>query len=56
MTKFLPKNIQTATCDPVVATAMENIDWCAQAEANNCYPVVEEVVPEEAVVEEENLL
>ena len=52
MTKFLPKNIQVATCDPVIATAMENIDWCAQAEANNCYPVVEE----EVVVEEENPL
>lgn len=51
MTKFLPKNIQVATCDPVVAAAMENIDWCAQAEANNCYPVVEE-----EVVNEENPL
>ena len=42
MTKFLPKNIQVATCDPVVASALEGIDWCAAAEANDCYPAVEE--------------
>ena len=42
MTKFLPHNVQTKACEPVVASALEEIDWCAAAEANNCYPVIEE--------------
>jgi len=44
--------MQTRACEPVVASALEDIDRCAAAEANNCYPVVEE----EVVVEEENPL
>lgn len=48
----MPKNLQAQICNPVVATAMEWIDWCAEAEANNCNPVVVEeeevnVIPEE---------
>ena len=42
MAKFLPNNIQTMACDPVVASAFENIDWCAAAENYNCAPTVEE--------------
>ena len=42
MAKFLPNNIQTMACDPVVASAFENIDWCAAAENYNCIPAVEE--------------
>ncbi len=38
----MPKNIQTASCDPVVASAFENMDWCAAAETYNCYPVESE--------------
>ena len=45
MANFIPKNLQAKICNPVVASAMEWIDWCAEAEANNCNPVV---------VEEEN--
>ena len=40
--KIMPKNIQTASCDPVVASAFENMDWCAAAETYNCYPVESE--------------
>ena len=42
MTKFLPHNVQVATCDPVIASAMENIDWCAEAESHNCSVVEDE--------------
>ena len=34
----MPKNIQTASCDPAIASAFENMDWCADAETYNCYP------------------
>lgn len=40
--KFLPHNVQTKACEPVVASTLEGIDWCAAAETNNCYPVIEE--------------
>jgi hypothetical protein len=36
MIKFLPENMQTRACEPVVASALEDIDRCAAAEANNC--------------------
>jgi len=42
MVKFLPHNVQTKVCEPIVTSALEEIDWCAAAEANNCYPVIEE--------------
>ena len=42
LAKFMPKNIQVSVCDWVVASALENIDWCAAAEANNCTPAVVE--------------
>jgi len=32
----MPKNIQTLTCDPVVASAMETIDWCEKAQEADC--------------------
>ena len=38
----MPKNVQTMACDPVVASAFENTDWCAAAETYNCYPVAQE--------------
>jgi hypothetical protein len=47
MIKFLPHNVQTKTCDPVVTSALEEIDWCAAAEANNCYPKIEDSEIEE---------
>ena len=42
MVKFLPHNVQTKVCEPIVTSALEEIDRCAAAEANNCYPVIEE--------------
>ena len=32
----MPNNLQSKVCEPVLATAMEWVDWCAEAEANNC--------------------
>ena len=40
--KVMPKNIQTASCDSVIASAFEWIDWCAAAENYNCTPAVAE--------------
>ena len=34
--------MQTRACEPVVASALEDIDRCAAAEANDCYPEIEE--------------
>ena len=36
MVSILPHNLQTKVCDPVVATAMEWVDWCAAAESHDC--------------------
>ena len=47
LTKVMPKNVQTMSCDPEIASAFENVDRCAMAEANNCVVNVE--------AEEENL-
>ena len=43
----MPKNLKAEACDVAVASAMEKIDWCAAAEANNCYPVIEDNEVEE---------
>ena len=48
----MPKNIQVSACDWVVASALENIDWCAAAEANNCTPAVVESDETENVSED----
>ena len=42
MVKFLPENMQTRACDPVVASALEDIDRCAAAEVNGCMPATVE--------------
>ena len=42
MVKFLPENMQTRACDPVVASALEDIDRCAAAEVNGCMPAAVE--------------
>ena len=39
---FLPKNLQSKSCDSAVASAMEWVDWCASAEKYGCYPVQSE--------------
>ena len=41
---IMPKNLQSKFCnyDWVVESALESIDWCAAAEANNCTPAVVE--------------
>lgn len=38
MLRVMPKNLKTESCDVAVASAMENIDWCAAAQSYNCYP------------------
>ena len=40
MIKFLPENMQARACEPVVASALEDIDRCAAAEEYNCNPAV----------------
>ncbi len=32
----MPKNLQNKVCEPVLSSALESMDWCAAAEANNC--------------------
>ena len=38
----MPKNLKAESCDAVVQTTLENMDWCAAAEENNCTLVSEE--------------
>ena len=42
LAKVMPKNVQTMACDPAIASAFENMDWCAAAETYNCYPAESE--------------
>ena len=44
---FIPKNLQEKFCDPLLTSTIESIDWCAAAEANNCYPAIEDNEVEE---------
>ena len=32
----MPKNLKAESCDAVLESALENMDWCAMAQANNC--------------------
>jgi hypothetical protein len=32
----MPENLQTKVCDPVIATAMETVDWCEKAQEAEC--------------------
>ena len=52
MIKFLPENMQVRACEPVVASALESIDWCAAADANNCTSAVVETGDAENVSED----
>ena len=36
MTKFLPNNIQAASCDSAIASTLESIDRCTAAEDYGC--------------------
>ena len=36
LASIMPKNLKAESCDAVVQTTLENIDWCAAAEENNC--------------------
>lgn len=38
----MPKNLKAESCDAVLESALENMDRCAAAEANNCNLAVEE--------------
>lgn len=52
---FLPNNIQPQSCESAVASALESVDWCAEAETNNCYQKDEESEVD-VDVEDENSL
>jgi hypothetical protein len=32
----MPKNLKAESCDAALEAALENMDWCAMAQANNC--------------------
>ena len=51
---IMPKNLQSKVCDydAVVESALQSIDWCAAAEANNCTPAVVESDETENVSED----
>ena len=51
MVKFLPRNVQVQLCDPLVASAVKDIDWCASAENMGCWcqSVEQENVSEESL-------
>ena len=36
LASVMPENLQTKVCNPVVATAMETIDWCEKAQEAEC--------------------
>ncbi len=38
----MPKNLKAESCDAVLESALEDMDWCAAAEANNCSLTAEE--------------
>ena len=40
--KFLPHNVEAQVCNPIVKSAVENIDWCANAESYGCYSAKQE--------------
>ena len=44
--KFLPNNLQSQVCDPIIASTVEWIDWCSAAEEKGCYQ--EDEVQEES--------
>ena len=41
---IMPKNLKAESCDAVLESALEDMDWCAAAEANNCALATEENV------------
>jgi len=45
----MPKNLQTRVCEPIVTSALDSIDRCAEADANNCNSVVIEENETEAL-------
>ena len=36
LASVMPKNLKAESCDAIVQTTLENMDWCAAAEENNC--------------------
>ena len=36
LASFLPGNVQTKACDPIVTSTLENIDWCEKAQEAEC--------------------
>ena len=36
ISSVMPKNLKAESCDAALEAALENMDWCAMAQANNC--------------------
>ena len=36
LASVMPKNLKAESCDAALEAALENMDWCAMAQANNC--------------------
>ena len=36
LASVMPENLQTKVCEPVIATAMETVDWCEKAQEAEC--------------------
>lgn len=43
LASVMPKNLKAESCDEVLEAALQEIDWCAAAEANECTLVAEEM-------------
>ena len=39
----MPKNLKAESCDAVLETTLQEIDWCAAAEANECNSAAREM-------------
>lgn len=39
---IMPKNLKAESCDAILEAALQEIDWCAAAEANECVLAVDE--------------
>lgn len=36
MTSFLPNNLKNKVCEPVIATALDDVNWCEKAQDADC--------------------
>ena len=42
MVNLLPNNIQTKVCDPLLSSALEDVDWCTLAQEKDCDSVAKD--------------